>query len=105
MKKTGFTLVEVLVVIAIIGLLAAVGIPNLLNSQQGANSKIKEINISTVNAAKEQWAIINNISPGSGEPSWADIEDYIGGNIDEKADLNVGECPINLNDVGTSASY
>ncbi len=105
MKKTGFTLVEVLVVIAIIGLLAAVGIPNLLNSQQGANSKFKEMNISTVNAAKEQWAIINNKSPGSGEPSWADIKDHIGGNIDEKSDLDVDGCSINLNDIGTSASY
>ncbi len=104
MKKKGFTLVEVLVVVAIIGLLAAVGIPNLLNSQQGATEKIKEVNVSSVNAAKEQWAIFHNKAPGTAV-TWANIEDYLGGNIDAQADLDVNGCSITINNVGTSAEY
>jgi len=104
MKKRGFTLVEILVVVAILGLLAAVGIPNFLNSRQGAESGIKEINISTVNAAKEQWAIINNQLPGSAV-TWENIEDYVSGGIEELADLDVGEDSLTINKIGTSADY
>lgn len=104
MKNRGFTLVEVLVVVSILGLLAAVGVPAFLNSRQGANEKIKEINISTVNAAKDQWAIINNKSPGT-SVTWGNIEDYIGGGVTTQCDLDVGGDSITLNAVGTKAAY
>ncbi len=104
MKKRAFTLVEILVVVAILGLLAAVGVPAFLNSQQSAKENIKEINIATVNAAKEQWAIINNRSPGA-SVSWGNIEDYIGAGVDELSDLDVGDDSITIDVVGTSASY
>ena len=104
MKKRAFTLVEVLVVVAILGLLAAVGIPSFLNSQQSANNNMKEMNISTVNAAKEQWAIINNKSPGAAV-TWENIEDYVSGGIEELCDLDVGDDSININNIGTSADY
>jgi len=104
MKKRAFTLVEILIVVAIIGLLAAVGVPSFLNSQQGANNNMKEMNISTVNAAKEQWAIINNKSPGAAV-TWENIEDYVGGGIEDLDDLNVGDDSITINKIGTSADY
>jgi len=104
MKKKAFTLVEVLVVVAILGLLAAVGIPAFLNSRQGANDNIKEINISSVEAAKEQWAIINNKSPGA-TVVWSDIEDYIGGGVSEQCDLDVDGDSITINNIGTKANY
>ncbi len=104
MKNKGFTLVEVLVVVAILGLLAAVGVPAFLNARQGADEHIKEINISTVNAAKEQWAIINNELPGT-SVDWPDIEDYVGGGIDELSDLDVGDDSLSINPIGTSADY
>ncbi len=104
MKNKGFTLVEVLVVVAILGLLAAVGVPAFLNARQGADDHIKEINISTVNAAKEQWAIINNQSPGS-SVTWENIEDYVGGGIDELCDLDVGDDSLTIENIGTSANY
>ena len=104
MKKRAFTLVEILVVVAILGLLAAVGVPAFLNSRQGASDHIKEINVSSVESAKEQWAIINNKSPGT-TVTWDNIKDYIGGSITEQIDLNVDGDSITINAVGTEASY
>ena len=104
MKKNAFTLVEIMVVVAIIGLLAAVGIPNFIKSREGADNGIKEINVSMVEGAKEQWAIMNNESPGS-IVEWKDIEDYVGGGVDVQPDLDVGGDSITINPVGTKASY
>ncbi len=104
MKKRAFTLVEILVVVAIIGLLAAVGVPNFLKSRQNSNDKMKEINVSSVEAAKEQWAIIENKMPGT-SVTWNNIEDYVGGSASEQSDLDVAGDSITINAVGTKASY
>lgn len=102
--KKAFTLIEILIVVAIIGLLAAIGIPSFLNSRQGAETNMKEINISAVNAAKDQWAIINNKASGTAVV-WTNIAPYIGNSVTNQASLTVGGCAITLNPVGTSASY
>ena len=62
--KKAFTLVEIMIVVAIIGLLAAIGIPSYLNAQKNAQDNMKAVNVSAVNAAKEQWArnLINQAS-------------------------------------------
>ena len=102
--KKGFTLIEILIVVAIIGLIAAVGIPSFLNSRISAENSIKEVNVAAVNAAKEQWAIINNKATGTAV-AWTNIAPYIGNSITNQAGLTVGGCAITLNPVGTSASY
>ena len=102
-NKCAFTLVEIMMVVAIIALLAAVGIPSFLNSRQGAEQSMKEINISSVNAAKDQWAILNNKTPGT-SVAWTDIEDYVSG-ADAISDLDIGGVSITINAVGTDASY
>ena len=101
-NKRAFTLVEILIVVAIIGLLSAVGIPSFLNSRQNAEDKMKKFNVSTVNAAKDQWAILNNITPDS-IVVWTDIEDYVG--VKDEDDLKVNGVPININNVGKTAAY
>ncbi len=103
-NKKGFTLVEIIVVVAIIGMLAAVGIPSFLNSREGAKDKIKDMNIEAVNSAKDQWAILNN-KPQDETVTWSDIEDYVGGGAGELSDLDVDECSLTIEAVGTSAHY
>lgn len=102
--KKAFTLIEILIVVAIIGLVAAIGIPSFIGSRNAAEDNMKEINVAAVNAAKEQWAIINNKAVGSAV-TWNDIDDYIGGGVTNQAGLDVGGDSITLNNVGVSASY
>lgn len=102
--KKAFTLVEILIVVAILGLLAAVGVPSFIGARQGAQENMKEMNIATVNAAKEQWAIINNKATGT-TVNWTDIAQYIGNNVTSITNLNVGSYTLTIGNVGTSASY
>lgn len=102
--KNAFTLVEILIVVAILGLIAAIGVPSYLSSRTSAYNNMKEINKASVNAAKDQWAIINNKAAGTAVV-WTNIAAYIGGSVTNQAGLDVGECSITLNPVGTSASY
>jgi len=102
--KKAFTLIEILIVVAIIGLLAAIGVPSFLNARKNSEDNMKAVNVSAVNAAKDQWSIIANQAIGTAVV-WTNIAAYIGGNITNQAGLNVGSNAITLNAVGVSASY
>lgn len=52
MNKKGFTLVEIMIVVAIIGLLAAIGIPSIIGAYANAQEKAQARNIAEVNKAK-----------------------------------------------------
>lgn len=58
-KKKGFTLVEVMIVVAIIALLAAIAIPNLLRARHNANESAAQGTLSTVSAAQQSWRGVN----------------------------------------------
>jgi len=56
-RKTAFTLVEIMIVVAIIGLLAAIAIPNFLRARDTSQQNACINNLRLVDAAKEQWAM------------------------------------------------
>lgn len=60
MKKTGFTLIELMIVVAIIAIIAAIAIPNLLRSQMSANEASAIGSLRTIVTAETQF-----ISSGS----------------------------------------
>ncbi|MEI7851595.1 MAG: prepilin-type N-terminal cleavage/methylation domain-containing protein [Kiritimatiellales bacterium] len=52
MNKKGFTLVEIMIVVAIIGLLAAIGIPSIIGAYQNAQLKSAARNVAEIEKAK-----------------------------------------------------
>jgi general secretion pathway protein G len=58
-RKNAFTLIEIMIVVAIIGLLAAATIPNLVRAQKTAKKTTCINNLKTIEGAKVQWALEN----------------------------------------------
>jgi prepilin-type N-terminal cleavage/methylation domain-containing protein len=67
-KKAGFTLIELMIVIAIIAIIAAIAIPNLLRSRMTANEGSAIGSMRTITSAEQQYqsASIRPMASGMG---------------------------------------
>ena len=97
-RKAGFTLVEIMIVVAIIGLLAAIAIPNFVKARTTAQTNACINNLRQIDGAKEQWALEKKKNDLDACTS-ADVAPYIKGNAMPK-------CPASgayaVNAIGTN---
>jgi prepilin-type N-terminal cleavage/methylation domain-containing protein len=57
-KKTqGFTLVEIMIVVLIIGILMAIAVPNFIKARSSSRQKTVISNLRQIDGAKERWAM------------------------------------------------
>jgi prepilin-type N-terminal cleavage/methylation domain-containing protein len=75
-KKSGFTLVEIMIVVAIIGLLAAIAIPNFVKARTTSQKNACINNLRQIDGAVQQWALENK-QPADANPSYTQIKDYL----------------------------
>ncbi len=64
-RRAGFTLVEIMIVVAIIALLAAIAVPGFLRARKRSQASRIINDLRLIDSAVDQYAIENNKSSGS----------------------------------------
>ncbi|MES2568860.1 MAG: prepilin-type N-terminal cleavage/methylation domain-containing protein [Verrucomicrobiota bacterium] len=75
-KRSGFTLVEIMIVVAIIALLAAIAVPNFLRSRKRSQATRILEDLRMIDAAVDQYAIEGNLAAGADVP-WEKVQLYL----------------------------
>ena len=76
-SKRGFTLIEIMIVVAIIGLLAAIAIPNFVHARATSQQNACINNLRQIDGAKQQWALAHQ-AVSSATLGDTDIQPYMG---------------------------
>lgn len=84
MTKRAFTLVEVLIIVAIIALLTTIAIPNLLSARMNANDVMAQATLKAIAKAMEHYMIANQGYPTdaaeltTGTPPYINVDYFTG---------------------------
>ena len=70
--EKGFTLVEIMIVVAITGILLAIAAPVFLRARERTRMRACQVNLAQMDAAKSQW-LLETKKPGTSEPMWDEL--------------------------------
>src|SRR5471032_2978475 len=90
-RKAGFTLVEIMIVVAIVGLLAAIAVPNFIRARATSQANACINNLRQIHAAINEWALENGKSTASTVANTTVVSAYIKLNSANR----VRGCPAN----------
>ena len=111
--KKGFTMIEIMFVVSIIGVLAAIGIPAILSAYSNAQTKVRDRNIAEVEKAKGVLTLPSQLGMVGAMGLTADDEFDAAAisnlckvmHINDISELTVGDVPIAIGTLTEKANY
>jgi type IV pilus assembly protein PilA len=100
--KRGFTMIEIMVVVAIVGLLAVIAVTNFMIARDTSRLNVIKRNLRDIDSAKEQYALERYQAEGAPVAGVADLSEYLrGGTIRDVINETYTPNPIGTPPVAT----